>query len=163
MFSLCKLHNSVARIISNTTRCSCSYEIALGSCLNQPHLFTHFFPLVFPSILLHIFLVAIVLTVPVAVSILVISWLFQSSTLLLIGLSKSLVIALLFDAPTVWNALPDEFCASPSLASFRKQNTTYLAPSHTLTKLKCYLAPSHTLTKLKCCTLHYFSMPIRYF
>ena len=49
MFSLCKLHNSVARIISNTTRCSCSYEIALGSCLNQPHLFTHFFPTGFPK------------------------------------------------------------------------------------------------------------------
>ena len=31
-----------------------------------------------------------------------------------------------FDAPTVWNALPDEICASPSLASFRKQLKTYL-------------------------------------
>ena len=31
-----------------------------------------------------------------------------------------------FDAPTVWNALPDEVHASPSLASFRKQLKTYL-------------------------------------
>ena len=31
-----------------------------------------------------------------------------------------------FDAPTVWNALPDEICAFPSLASFRKQLKTYL-------------------------------------
>ena len=31
-----------------------------------------------------------------------------------------------FDAPTVWNALPDENRASPSLASFRKQLKTYL-------------------------------------
>ena len=31
-----------------------------------------------------------------------------------------------FDAPTVWNALPDEICASPSLASFRKQLKTHL-------------------------------------
>ena len=31
-----------------------------------------------------------------------------------------------FDAPTVWNALPDEIRASPSLASFRKQLKTYL-------------------------------------
>ena len=31
-----------------------------------------------------------------------------------------------FDAPTVWNALPGEICASPSLASFRKQLKTYL-------------------------------------
>ena len=31
-----------------------------------------------------------------------------------------------FDVPTVWNALPDEICASPSLASFRKQLKTYL-------------------------------------
>ena len=31
-----------------------------------------------------------------------------------------------FDAPTVWNALPEEICASPSLASFRKCLKTYL-------------------------------------
>ena len=31
-----------------------------------------------------------------------------------------------FDAPTVWNALPDEIRASPLLASFRKQLKTYL-------------------------------------
>ena len=31
-----------------------------------------------------------------------------------------------FDAPTVWNALPDDIRASPSLASFRKQIKTYL-------------------------------------
>ena len=31
-----------------------------------------------------------------------------------------------FDAPTVWNALPDEIRASSSLASFRKQLKTYL-------------------------------------
>ena len=31
-----------------------------------------------------------------------------------------------FDGPTVWNALPYEICASPSLASFRKQLKTCL-------------------------------------
>ena len=31
-----------------------------------------------------------------------------------------------FDAPTVWNALPEEICASPSLVSFRKRLKTYL-------------------------------------
>ena len=31
-----------------------------------------------------------------------------------------------FDVPTVWNALPREIRASPSLASFRKQLKTYL-------------------------------------
>ena len=31
-----------------------------------------------------------------------------------------------FDAPTVWNALPDEICATPSLASFRKDLKTYM-------------------------------------
>ena len=31
-----------------------------------------------------------------------------------------------FDAPTVWNAPPDEICVSPSPASFRKQLKTYL-------------------------------------
>ena len=30
------------------------------------------------------------------------------------------------DAPTVWNALPDEIHESPSLASFRKQLKTYM-------------------------------------
>ena len=34
--------------------------------------------------------------------------------------------SLAFDAPTVWNALPDEIHASPSLASFRKQLKTFL-------------------------------------
>ena len=31
-----------------------------------------------------------------------------------------------FDAPTVWNALPDEICASSSLASFRRHLKTHL-------------------------------------
>ena len=31
-----------------------------------------------------------------------------------------------FDAPSVWNALPEEIHASPSLASFRKCLKTYL-------------------------------------
>ena len=31
-----------------------------------------------------------------------------------------------FDATTMWNALPDEICASSSLASFKKQFKTYL-------------------------------------
>ena len=31
-----------------------------------------------------------------------------------------------FDAPTVWNALPDKICASSSLATFRKQLKTYM-------------------------------------
>ena len=31
-----------------------------------------------------------------------------------------------FGAPTVWNALPGEIRASPSLASFRKRLKTYL-------------------------------------
>ena len=34
--------------------------------------------------------------------------------------------SLAFDAPTVWNALPDETCASSSLASFRNWLKTYL-------------------------------------
>ena len=35
------------------------------------------------------------------------------------------------DAPTVWNALPDEIRASPSLASFRKQLKSICTPKHT--------------------------------
>ena len=31
-----------------------------------------------------------------------------------------------FDAPTVWNSLPEDICASPTIASFRKKLKTYL-------------------------------------
>ena len=31
-----------------------------------------------------------------------------------------------FDAPTVWNSLPEDICASPIIASFRKKLKTYL-------------------------------------
>ena len=42
-----------------------------------------------------------------------------------------------FDAPIVWNALPDESHASLSLASFRKQLKPTCAPKHT------HLSPDH--------------------
>ena len=81
----------------------------------------------FTGILLHIFLPTSVLTVPGAVKVVVISLPFQSSTLLFINLSNSLVIVLLLMlCGTVWNALPDEIRAMPSLASFRKQLKIYL-------------------------------------
>ena len=56
----------------------------------------------------------------------VISLSFQSFALLFINLSNNFGNSFAFDAPTVWNALPDEIHASPSLASFRKQLKTYL-------------------------------------
>ena len=31
-----------------------------------------------------------------------------------------------FDAPTVWNSLPEDISASPTIASFRKKLKTYL-------------------------------------
>ena len=66
----------------------------------QPHLVISFLTLVFPSILLHIFPTA-VLIVPAAVKVAVISLSFQSSVLLFINLSNSLVVVFAFDAPTV--------------------------------------------------------------
>ena len=39
---------------------------------------------------------------------------------------KQFGYSFVFDAPTVWNALPDEIHSCPSLASFRKQLKTYL-------------------------------------
>ena len=69
----------------------------IGILLNipQPHLFKSFYTLGFPSILLHTFLLTIV---PCAAA-LAISLLNQSSTYLLINLSKCLVIALLLMCP----------------------------------------------------------------
>ena len=78
----------------------------------------------FQGNLLHIFFSTTVLIVPDAVKVVVISLSFQSSTLLFINQSNSLVTV--FDSPTIWNALPDEIRASLSLASFRKQLKTYL-------------------------------------
>ena len=40
-----------------------------------------------------------------------------------------------FDAPTVWNALPEEICASSSLASFRNTSKPTFTPRHTLLSL----------------------------
>ena len=59
------------------------------------------------------FLPTAVLIVPRAVRVVSIFLPFQSSNLLFINLSNSYSFA--FNAPTVWNALPDEVCASPSL------------------------------------------------
>ena len=33
-----------------------------------------------------------------------------------------------FDAPTFWISLPEDICASPTIASFRKKLKTYLYP-----------------------------------
>ena len=57
------------------------------------------------------------------------AWQFPCHSKILPSVHKSVkqfVYSFDFDAPTVWNALPDEICASPSLASFRKQLKTYL-------------------------------------
>ena len=146
-FNLCKLQCiqiSAARIVSTT-----SLYTSITSVLKKLHwlpveqrmvfktatLVYKFLHTDFLGILLHIFLPTAVLTAPGLAKVVAISLSFQSSTLLFINLSSSLVIVLLlmlplfgifqfgnsfaFDAPTVWN-LPDEIHASPFLASFRK-------------------------------------------
>ena len=97
--------------------------LPVEQCTVFRDLFTSFFTQVFLDILLHIFLLTAVLIVPGAVKVVVISMSFQSSTLGFINLSGN---SFAFDAPTVWNALPDEICDSSSIASFRKQLKTYL-------------------------------------
>ena len=117
-FNLCKLQcfqNSAARIVSNTSRyTSITPVLNIAQVLKQQPLFTSFFTLVFQSILLTISLPTALLSAPGAVRVVVISLSFQSSNLLPINLSSSLVIVLLLMPPTVWNALPDEIRASPS-------------------------------------------------
>ena len=95
--------------------------------LKQPLLFISFSTLVFPSILLHTSLPTAVPTVPGTVRVLVISLFlipkFQPSIHKSV---KQFGYSFAFDAPTVWNALPEKIRESPSLASFRKCLKTYL-------------------------------------
>ena len=67
--------------------------------LRQPHLFINSFTQDFLGILLHIFLPTAVLILPGSVKVVAISLSFQSSTLLFINLSNSLVIVLLLMIP----------------------------------------------------------------
>ena len=148
-FSLHKLQciqNSAARIVSNTTRYT-----SITPVLKKLHwlpvehrsvfkivtLVYNFLHTGFPKFLLHTSHPTAVPTVPGAVRVVVISLSFPSFNPQSINLSKSLVIVA-FDAPTVWNALPEEISASPSLASFRKR----LKPTFThlsLTYPRCSL------------------------
>ena len=110
-FNLRKLQciqNSTARIVSNTSRYTsitpclrnCTgFLLSSAWCLRQPHLFTSFFTQVFIGILLHIFLPTVVLISPSSAKGVAISLSFQSSTLLFINLSSSLVIVLLLMLP----------------------------------------------------------------
>ena len=100
--------NSAARIVLNISRYT-SIIPALKKlhwlhaehcfCFKKPHLFITFLTVSFLSILLHIFLLTVVLTVPGEVKLLEISLLFQSFILLLISLSNTLVIVLLSMLP----------------------------------------------------------------
>ena len=137
-FNLRKLHciqNSAARIVSNTSRYTSIthvlkncivYWLNITQCLRKPHLSTSFFTQVFIGILLHIFLLQSssystrrsqsggnFLVIPK----------YHPSVYKSV---KQFGNSFAFDAPTIWNALPDDICASPSLASFGKQLKTYL-------------------------------------
>ena len=135
-FNLRKLQciqNSAARIVSNNSQYTSITSVLKKlqwlpfeqrTVLRQPHLFTSFFTQVFLGILLHIFLLIAVLIVQGAAKIVAISLPFQSSTLLSINLSNSLVIVLLLMLLLFGMLFQMRFGASPSLASFRKQLKT---------------------------------------
>ena len=110
-FNLCKLQsiqNSAPRIVSNISRYT-SITPVLRNCigfllssawfLRLPYLLTSFFIQGFLGILLHIFLPTVVLIAPGPAKVVAISLSFQSSTLLFINLSSSLVIVLLLMLP----------------------------------------------------------------
>ena len=40
--------------------------------------------------------------------------------------TKQFGFSFAFDAPTVWNSLPEDICASSTIASFRNKLKTYL-------------------------------------
>ena len=110
-FNLCKLQciqNGAARIVSNTSRFTSItpvlkklHWLPVEQCMvfKTAYLFTSFFTQVFLGILLHIFLPTAVLITPGSVKVVAISLSFQSSTLLFINLSSSLVIVLLLMLP----------------------------------------------------------------
>ena len=128
------IQNSAARIVSNISRCT-----SITPVLKKLHWLPVEQRMVFKTatlvykflhtgclgILLHIFFPTAVLIAPGLARVVAISLSFQSSTIVFINLSSSLN-SFTADAPTVWNALPDEIRTSLSLASFRKQLKTYL-------------------------------------
>ena len=132
--------NSAARIVSNT-----SQYTSITSVLKRLHwlpdeqqnsmvfktatLFTSFFTQVFLGILLYIFLPTAALTVPGSAKVVAMSLSFQSSTLLFINLSSSLVIVLLL-IPLFGMLFQMRF-VPPPLAPFGKQLKTSCTPKHT--------------------------------
>ena len=92
------------------------------------------------GILLHIFLPTAVLILPGAVKVVAISLSFYTSVHKSV---KQFGNSFAFDAPTMWNALPDKSRASPSLASLRKQLKSYLYSKHT------HLSLDHSLGILR--------------
>ena len=62
---------------------------------------------------------------------LAISLWFQSSNPLSINLSKQFAYSFAFDAPTIWNALPDEIRASPPHPLSESSSTLSCIPRHT--------------------------------
>ena len=138
-FNLCKLQcilTSAAGIVSNNPQSIHQYNsfkncigflLNSAQCLRQPHVFIRFFTQVFLGILLHIFLPTAVLIVPGAIKVVAISLSFQKFHPSVHKSLKQFGNSFAFDAPTVWNVLPDEIRASsPFLTSFRKQLKTYL-------------------------------------
>ena len=53
------------------------------------------------------------------------SWRFLNFTHLYTN-KKTLGHSFAFDAPTLWNDLPDDVCSAPTLACFRKKLKSYL-------------------------------------
>ena len=137
-FNLSKLQciqNSAARIVSNTRRYT-----SITPVLKKLHWLPVEQRMVFKTatlvykflhtglhtgILLHIILPTAVLIAPDSAKVVAISLSFKFYPSVHKSV-KQFSNSFAFDAPTVWNALPDAICASPSLASFRKQLKTYL-------------------------------------
>ena len=88
------IQNSAARIVNPVLKKCIGFLLNISQFLKQPH-FISFFTLVLTSILLHIFLRTALRIVSGAFRVVVISLSFQSSTLLFINMSNSLVIVLI--------------------------------------------------------------------
>ena len=98
-----------------------------------------------------LFLLTVVLTVPGTVKVVEIFRLFQSSNLLLISLSNSLVIVLVSMPPLFRMLFLMGFVYPSSLDPFRQQLKTCLIPRHT------HLSLNHTL--MFSVVLNLFSVP----
>ena len=125
LHKLQSIQNSAARIVTNSSKYTRITQVLRK--LHWPPVQFHsefklatwctsLFILASRNILLHIYPRTTILTILDAVRVLPISLMFHSFTIH--KFTKQFGFSFAFDAPTVWNSLPEDIHASPTIASF---------------------------------------------